>query len=403
MSKILILYHYYHPDDVVSAVQFTGLGEGLASRGWEVEVWPSNRACHNPETTYPLEKEILNGVTIKRIWRPTFRQHTFLGRIINSIFMQTAWWVRLIFSPGFKPDVIITGTDPLFGILLTPFLKMIRPRAKIAHWCFDLYPEAAVADGLVGEKSFLVGILDRFLKPSYQASDLVVDLGSCMTERLKKYPVKKVITLTPWALEEPSHPLPYDPDERKKLFGDSPLGLLYSGSFGRAHGCWMTLLLAQKLRDGAVFTYGVRGSRLEELKKVVGPEDSNVRFAEFASPDKLWARISAPDIHLVSLRSEWTGLVVPSKFFGALAAGRPVLFEGSPDSCIAGWIQEYGVGWVLSPDRIEETAADLKAFSRDEKRKNEMFNRCHEVYQKHFSKGSILEGWDRELRSALAE
>jgi colanic acid biosynthesis glycosyl transferase WcaI len=401
LKKILVLYHYYHPDDVVSAVQFTGLSEGLAAEGWEVEVWPSNRACHNPETTYPRKKVILDDVAIHRVWRPAFRQHSFVGRIINSILMQTIWGMRLLFSPGYKPDVIITGTDPLFEILLTPFLKLIRPQVKIVHWLFDLYPEAAIADGLVGEKSVLVRILNRFLKPAYAACDLVVDLGSCMTDRLKKYPVKKVITLTPWALEESSKPLPYDRDERKKLFGNSPLGLLYSGSFGRAHGCWMTLLLAQKLRGRAVFTYGVRGSRLEELKKVIGPEDSNVRFAEFASPDKLWDRLSAPDIHLVSLRSEWTGLVVPSKFFGALAAGRPVLFEGSPNSCIARWIKKYGVGWVLSPEGIDKTAAELKVFARNKKKKAQMFKRCHAVYQSHFSKQSVLEAWDRELKKCL--
>lgn len=401
MNKLLVLYHYYHPDDVVSAVQFTGLCEGLAERGWDVEVWPSNRACHTPETTYPRRKATLNGVKIHRAWRPAFRQHSFLGRILNSIWIQNDWWLRLLFSPRLKPDVIITGTDPFFGILLTPFLKLIRPKAKIVHWCFDLYPEAAIADGLVKRKGLLVRFLYRLLKPAYRGCELVVDLGSCMGERLKRYPIKKTITLTPWALEEPAAPLPFDLEERKALFGDSALGLLYSGSFGRAHGCWRTLQLARKIRDIGVITYGVRGSRLAELKKAVGPEDSNIRFADFASPDRLWARLSAPDIHLVSLRPEWTGLVVPSKFFGALAVGRPVLFEGSPDSCIAQWIQQYGVGWVLSGDQNDETAADLIVFSRNKKRKAEMFKHCHEVYQKHFSKHSIVEGWHQELGKLL--
>ena len=52
-------------------------------------------------------------------------------------------------------------------------------------------------------------------------------------------------------------------------------------------------------------------------------------------------------MQIVTLRESWTGTVVPSKFFGALAIGRPVLFVGSPDSAIAKWIQELGVGWVL--------------------------------------------------------
>ena len=55
----------------------------------------------------------------------------------------------------------------------------------------------------------------------------------------------------------------------------------------------------------AVFVYGVRGSRLEELKKAITPEDTNIRFADFAPPEHLAARLSAPDVHIVSLRPEW--------------------------------------------------------------------------------------------------
>ena len=97
MPAILVLYHFYHPDDVVSAQEFTGLAEGLTLKKWEVEAWPSNRDCHpptlklrgtgNPNKSYGLKVEEINGVTVRRVWRPNFRQHSFLGRILNSIWM----------------------------------------------------------------------------------------------------------------------------------------------------------------------------------------------------------------------------------------------------------------------------------------------------------------------------
>ena len=71
-----------------------------------------------------------------------------------------------------------------------------------------------------------------------------------------------------------------------------------------------------------------------------------MRFAGFAPEAELEKRLTACDLHLVSLRPEWTGTVVPSKFFGALAAGRGVVFAGSPESAIARWIDEHQVGWV---------------------------------------------------------
>jgi colanic acid biosynthesis glycosyl transferase WcaI len=421
LPKILVLYHYYHPDDVVSAQQFTGLCEGLSQKGFQMEVWPANRACHDPKVSYSTKPDTINGVIVRRVWRPNFRQHSFFGRIINSIWIQKYWWLRLAFSSSYKPDLILTGTDPLFSVFLIPFLKFLRPKAKIAQWCFDLYPEAAIADGIVKENNLMVKGLRFFLKKAYKKCDLIADLGSCMRIKLERYgigtqspspqpsPLKgegvkgkqKVVTLTPWALEESAEPLPIDTQERTELFGDGKLGLLYSGSFGRAHDFYLTLKLARSTSGFAAFIYSVRGSRLDELKLAVNREDTNVRFVDFAPPERLAARLSAPDVHVVSLRPEWTGMVVPSKFFGALAAGRPVLFEGSEDSSISKWITEYKVGWVLTPSNLQEVAADLLRFSGDPKRKTEMFKHCHSVYQAHFSKRAIVEGWNRELRALL--
>lgn len=431
MSKILILYHYYWPDDVVSATHYTDLCEGLVQRGAEVTIWPANRPCH-PLTGAQRETHVSsnfstkpgerNGVKIHRVWRPPFPQHSVLGRILNMYWMMKYWWLRLAFHPGTKPDVILVGTDPLMAAGIVPWLKLLRPKAKFVHWCFDLYPEAAVADNLLSGNSILTRAVRLLMKISYGQCGLVADIGSCMRERLGVYNTKKSATLTPWALEEPPHPLPYDMSERAALFGQASLCLLYSGNLGRAHEFYLTLKLARILRDNAVFSYSARGSRLADLKKAKNPEDFNLRFTEMVSPEKLSARLCAPDVHLVSLRPEWTGTVVPSKFFGALAVGRPVLFEGALDSSIARWIQEYGVGWVLSlsdcsiasagkkggpqaeewrPANLEEVAEDLISFSKDEKRKQKMFGHCWDVYQAHFSKKIVLDAWNSELRSLL--
>jgi hypothetical protein len=90
-------------------------------------------------------------------------------------------------------------------------------------------------------------------------------------------------------------------------------------------------------------------------------------------------------VQIVSLRENWTGTVVPSKFFGALAIGRPVLFLGSPDSAIAKWVKELRVGWVLDAERIEQLARELTEWSQCSEAKLQMFRHCHEGYQREFS------------------
>jgi colanic acid biosynthesis glycosyl transferase WcaI len=399
MPKALVLNHFHFPDDVAGAFQFTGLCEGLAARGWEVEVWPSNRACHHPGTSYPTAPEVLGGVRVHRVWRPPLDQHSFLGRLLNSAWMLGAWAWRSLWSPS--PDAVITGSDPLFTVALTPWLKFRYPKARRVHWCFDVYPEYPIAEGMIGEKSLLVAVLRRVLRWAYGACDLVAGLGPRMVDLLAPYPGGKRRVLTPWAQEEPPAPLPFDPEERNLLFGGGGLGLLYSGNFGRPHAFELTLSLARKLGPRAVLAYSARGSRLEDLKAAVTAEDTNVRFVPFAGSGRLAARLSAPDVHVVSLIPHWTGIAVPSKFFGALAVGRPVLFEGDPASDIALWIKELGVGWVLTGDDLDGTAAELLEWAGDGEKKTALFRHCHEVYSAHFSRKAVLDAWDRELRALL--
>jgi glycosyltransferase involved in cell wall biosynthesis len=203
-------------------------------------------------------------------------------------------------------------------------------------------------------------------------------------------------------LSEPAAPVAPDPKVRRELFGDARLTLLYSGNFGRAHSYDEFLDVARRLRGtGVDICFAVRGNRADELRSAVRPDDVNVSFAGFAPEAELERRLAAADVHLVSLRPEWTGVVVPSKFFGSLAAGRPVVFAGSPDAAIAAWIRDLCVGWVLTPDTAEFVAADLRALADDPYRLAGLQRHCHAVYHEHFSWQVVMDGWDRELRSLL--
>ncbi len=403
LKSILILYQYFYPDDVVSALQKTQLAQHLASMGWEVETWPCNRSCHRHGEEFTVDSERHAGVEIHRVWRPDWRQHSFMGRILSAIWVLISWSARLLIVTRYQPSVILIGTDPIFSLIIAPWFKLIRPKSKIVHWCFDMYPEYPIADGIISKTGWIARITTFVMGRAYKACDLIGDLGPCMKKLLGKYPGKRYATLTPWALEEPEGPLEIDIHERRTVFGeprDVKLGLLYSGNFGPPHSSDLTVALARELRNTSiVFAFSIRGSKVSALKNTLNADDTNVRFVPFAEHDKLKARLSSPDIHIVTLREAYTGALVPSKFFGAIAAGRPVLFEGSEECAIAQWINEYGIGWVLTRSNLTKVAEDLLAFSGDSQRKNIMFHHCKAIYEEHFSKRIVLENWDKELKA----
>ncbi len=404
-KRVAFLYHFMHPDDVVSALHLDGLAQDLAAKGWQVEALPCNRGCRNEEKTYAAFEEY-KGVTYRRVWRPGFSQKSFIGRLANSAWMILAWSGLALRKKHKRPDVVVIGTDPVFAIVTAIVLKALAPRMKVAHWCFDMHPEASVVGGNLRETSLLVKIARVVLTRAYRSCDLIADLGSCMRERLRIYDHKALeCELTPWALVEPETPVAQDPETRRELFGSARIGILYSGNFGEAHESENILSLTRKLLGNTEvhFCFAVRGNRAEDLRRAVMTSDKNISFANFASIDQLEKRLGSADIHLVSLKSEWAGVAVPSKFFGSIASGRPILYSGPTNSAIGSWIDNNQVGWVLGADNISETANKILELIEKPESLLVWQNRCVNVYKDVFSRKRITDNWDELLLTLISK
>ncbi|MCR9271145.1 MAG: glycosyltransferase family 4 protein [Hyphomonadaceae bacterium] len=400
-NRVAILYHFMAPDDVVSAVILHGLAEDLVAQGWEVEALPSNRACHRRGAAYP-KREVIDGVRYKRIWRPDFPQKSFFGRLANSIWMILSWSLIGLRAKDKRPGTVIIGTDPMFGAFSAVLLKWVAKDIRILHWCFDVHPEAAIVQGKVARGGVLATLTERLMRNAYKSCDLMVDIGPCMRRLLQTYGHDKPeLELTPWALSEPDAPLSVDARVRQELFGDAKLGLLYSGSFGEAHSHEDLLALARSLRgdEDIHFCFAVRGNAVDDLQAAVTPDDTNISFAGFARLEDLEKRLGAADIHLACLNANWSGIAVPSKFFGSLSVGRPVLFAGPKDSAIGNWITSSKTGWVLGAGNVDAVASDLRAMAKDKTALLKMQAEAHALYQKQFSRRTITKGWHDAIAS----
>jgi colanic acid biosynthesis glycosyl transferase WcaI len=400
-GRVHVFYHFFHPDKVVSAVHYTELCEDLTNYGWTVSAFAGNRGSANAGTVYPA-RSLWRSIQINRVYRPAWHQSKSIGRLLNSAWLILAW-VLVARRRLPVPDVVIIGTDPVLSVLLAWVWRRLHPNVKIVHWCFDLYPEAAFADGILLPTSLLARLLQHMLKRSYACCDLVVDLGLCMRKRLQIYDrAMQSVTLVPWALSEPAAPQPVDLQERSTIFGEARLGLMYSGSFGKAHALEEMLELMRLMRgDATHLALSVRGNRAAELNASVTEADTNISFAPFAPYEQINQRLSSADIHIITLRDVWTGTVVPSKFFGALAVGRPVIFCGSRESCIAQWIEQYQLGWVLSAGSAPSVAKTLRLLIRDKASLLEINQRCFDTYHEHFSRGVTSKQWDAQLQMLM--
>ncbi len=402
IPSALILYHFFYPDDVVSSRHFSDFAQELVKRGWKVTVLTSNRYCRYPEKKIDCKRETWEGVQIVRTFRPPWNQANNYLRLANSLWLMIGWGFRLCTLP--RADTIIIGTDPQFAALMFPFLRFMKRAKILVHWCYDLYPEAIVADNSNRSGKLYTKGLKFLMKQAYKSIDILVDIGACMRKLLNAYNHKaQSATLVPWALAEPHNVKEPDMAIRKELFGDAKLALLYSGNMGKAHEFMLFLKLARavyKKNPHIVFCFACRGNMAMEIEKAVSSSDQNIRFASFTEESDLEKRLGSADIHMLSLKPEWNGVVVPSKFFGSLASGRAVLYAGSEDSDIGEWIKEFKVGMILTENNIDHIADQLLQIVNDNRQLEEWQNNAYNAGQ-IFSKKNIMDQWDNLLRDRL--
>ena len=383
---------------------FSDLAVEQQRRGWQVEVLTSNRSWGDPHARLPAE-ENWNGIRIHRVFRPPWTQSRPIERLGNSAWMLAAWVGRAL--PLGRFDAIVIGSDPAFAPLLALGLRPARRDAAIVHWCFDVYPEAIAAEGIGRTATALTPLARGMMAAAYRRFDALVDIGPRMRERLASYGARaRQETIVPWALTEAETPVSIDSAARRALFPDARLALLYSGTMGRAHDFELFLRLARacRARSGAAIAirFVARGNRADALAAALTPADTNVALSAFADESSLPARLAAADLHLVSLRPDWAGIVVPSKFFASLAIGRPIIYAGPGDSEIARWIGEHELGLHLTEDTMDAVAERLHRLLDDPGALPRWRDNALAVYRRLWSKQVSNDRWDVLLRELVA-
>jgi glycosyltransferase involved in cell wall biosynthesis len=179
----------------------------------------------------------------------------------------------------------------------------------------------------------------------------------------------------------------------------------YSGNFGRAHDFATILDAGALLRDlpdlrflfvGAGAQRGWVEARVAELGL------TNVSFRPYQPLDRLAISLSVPDVHLVSLKPELEGLIVPSKFYSVLAAGRPVLFVGDRKGGMAMCIEQAGCGRAFSVGAAAELASAIRDLACHPALLAEMGERARALWAARFKRQQALATWQALLTKVSA-
>jgi len=189
--------------------------------------------------------------------------------------------------------------------------------------------------GSLVSPGFLARLWEKLHRWSLRRATRVLVLGDDMRRRIISKgidPARVVVVRDGTDLPPQGVLQSLDPQVIQSIRGDSRFVLLHAGNLG-FYGAWDTLLTAARelAQDGISLVFVGDGAERERLQSAAAGL-SNVRFLPFFPSGKIPSVLAAADAHIITVKRGLEGVVVPSKLYGILAAGKPVVTV-APSEC----------------------------------------------------------------------
>ena len=377
---ILLFNEYYPPDTSATAKMAAQVAETLAQTH-QVTVL-AGRPSYDPDEYYPfsfLRREIRNRVMVERVGSTAYPRHQMRRRVSNYLSYLALAVPRALFI---RPDVVLAMTDPPVAGIAGAFIGRLLDRPFVYN-IRDLYPDMAIGGDIVRPNSW-VALWERMHRRALRQAVRVIVLGDDMRNRILSKGVApgRVVVVRDGAAIPASMPEPGDPIVQEIRCG-FPFVALHAGNLG-FYGAWETLLKAAEIlrneNTGLVFI-GDGANRAQLQASVNG--SSNVRILPFRPVEQVSHVMMAGDLHIVTIRRGLEGVVVPSKLYSILAAGRPVLAVAAPESDAARIVCESGCGIAVDPDDPAAVARAIREMRNDPARLAEMGRRARGAAEKY--------------------
>ncbi len=366
-TEIALLCQDFYPETISTGLFMTELAVKLSHAGHRLRVY-CTRPVYRDETqngSVPPPYLEYEGIKIFRVpaWGNPHR--SLLHRTIFSLTYVLAVMWAIFRDRGLFKGMIVTTSPPFIGIAAWLLSKITQiPYITIVY---DVYPDVVVRLKLLSPHSILAHLWEQFSRLILRASKNIVVIGRDMVQPVqeKLSPDTPIdLTLIPnWANEERIKPIPKadNPFIKQHNLQDRFV-VQYAGRMGRVHNLQPLLKAAQQLQDLPVcFQFigaGAQHLALEQQAKHLNLR--NVQFLPYQPLSKLSAVLSAADVGVVSLSAPFTGLSVPSKSYGLMASGTPILALLEPESEVGQVVRETQCGWVLT----DPSGGELAKFIR---------------------------------------
>ena len=397
--KIVFVNRFFHPDLAPTGQYAADVAFDLAAAGHEVHAVTSRLAYDGGGPGYAAQ-ETVRGVQVRRVWTTRFGRGSLTGRAMDYA---SFYFSALFALAGMlrRCDIVVAKTDPPLISVVAAFAALLRG-ARLVNWLQDVFPETAARSGM----RLLAGPLGAIarVKRDWSVRRAVVNvvLGERMAAQVARLvPGARLRVVPNWADGTAIRPMAPESSALRREWGcEGKFVVGYSGNLGRVHDC-ETLLAAARLLAAErelVFSFTGGGFHFARLREAA---PANVAVRGYVPEELLGESLAACDVHLVTLLPAFEGLIVPSKFYAAAAAGRTVLFIGDPDGEIARAIAAHGCGVSVAAGDAAGLAAAIRDLRAAPDKLRAMGARARAAFEREWDQPIALARW-REVISGAA-
>lgn len=348
-----------------------------------------------PWSLYQTEKDGL--VSIIRVGSTAFPRFNMKKRLMNYL---SYVWLAVPRALFLDFDAVLVMTDPPFQGIVGAFVALLK-RKPFVYNIRDLYPDMAVGGDIV-ELGVLARLWERMHRWALRRAKCVIVLGEDMRARIiaKGVEPSRVVVIRDGAeLPKSTETLPpLDPEIVRAIRGRFSLVLLHAGNLG-FYGAWNTLITAARklVSDGVGLVFVGEGALREQLEIAAGGAE-NIRFLDYFPANKIPSVLAAADAHIVTIKRGLEGVVVPSKMYGILAAGKPIVAVAPMETDVVSLGEKQGFAVAADPDKPAELVNVIRTLVGDVKKLRAMGEAAHNAAPSYERAGELqkyLEVFDR--------
>ena len=363
--RILLLNLYFPPDTSATAKMAHGLVEAL-SIAHSVTVL-CGRPSYDPterRAWLPYQTEFAGRASIIRAGSTAFPRFDMKRRVVNYLSYVALAIPRALFVPC---DAVVAMTDPPFLGIVGAVVAMLK-RKPYVYNIRDMYPDMAIGGSIV-EPGPLPQVWEKLHRWALRRATRVIVLGEDMRARIiaKGVESARVLVVRDGTEILPANIalLPPDPEVVRAIRGSFSFVLVHAGNLG-FYGAWNTLVTAARIlaSDGVGLVFVGDGAQRSQIEAAAAGS-GNIRFLEFFPPSKIPSVLAAADAHVITVKRGLEGVVVPSKMYGILAAGKPIVAAAPKETDTVSLGVQRGFAVAADPDRPAEVVNAVRALASD--------------------------------------